>query len=264
LKKRVEGFFFDLPLDSAFWAGVETGMTTSSLAYFQSFMQSDVIGQGMVLILIFGSIMAGSVALYKWKMFADQDKEDQRFKLAFRKEQHPLALCLKSTSFQGSPMYAIYHRACRSVVRLLGMEEADVGQFLKGAPHRNRLTAEELERIRESAEQAMADEVLAMEKDMSVIASTLTIAPFLGLLGTVIGVMGAFNGMAETASPTSSAVISGISTALLTTVVGLVVAIPLVVVYNTLSTRLRHHSVAMDNFVQELIGEFHFTYLQEE
>jgi biopolymer transport protein ExbB/TolQ len=47
-------------------------------------------------------------------------------------------------------------------------------------------------------------------------------------------------------------------------VVGLVVAIPLVVVYNTLSTRLRHHSVAMDNFVQELIGEFHFTYLQED
>jgi biopolymer transport protein ExbB/TolQ len=75
--------------------------------------------------------------------------------------------------------------------------------------------------------------------------------------------MEAFNAMGVTGAPTLSTVAPGISAALLTTVVGLIVAIPTVIAYNMLSVRLRNQAVGMDNFVQELVGELHHAYVEE-
>jgi len=94
---------------------------------------------------------------------------------------------------------------------------------------------------------------------MPIIATVTTAAPFLGLLGTVWGVMDSFGGMAVTGNPTLTAVAPGISAALLTTVFGLFVAIPSLAGYNLLHVMLRKEIVGMDNFVQELVGEFHFS-----
>ena len=114
--------------------------------------------------------------------------------------------------------------------------------------------------VRNVAERTMADQALLLENSMGLLATAASTAPFLGLLGTVWGVMEAFGGMAVTGTAMLSAVAPGISGALLTTVVGLLVALPSAVGYNLLSDRLRRMSVEMDNFTQELISDIETQY----
>lgn len=234
-----------------------------SLALVESFSKSGVMGQTVVVVLILCSVLAWSAMVYKHREFHRVASQNKSFVSAFRKESHPLALFLKQQRFTNSPSYKLYLRSCQSAARTLGIDEADIGDLLNGARAHHLLSPPQLQIIRESAERELADQVLLMERDMTILATTTTIAPFLGLLGTVWGVMDAFNGMAVTGAPTLSTVAPGISAALLTTVVGLLVAIPTVVGYNILSVMLRNETVGMDNFVQELVGEFHHAYVRE-
>lgn len=234
------------------------------LGLIQSFLTSSFVGQAVVVILILFSIVAWTAMLFKMREFGRIASQNQRFTRAFRKEGHPFALFLKEKRYPDSPSYRLYLRSCDSAARTLGMSDTDIGDLLAGTHSNHLLSPPQLQIIRESAERELADQVLLMEKDMTVLATTTTVAPFLGLLGTVWGVMQAFNGMAITGAPTLSTVAPGISAALLTTVVGLLVAIPTVIGYNLLSVRLRNQTVGMDNFVQELIGEFHHAYVRRE
>ena len=90
---------------------------------------------------------------------------------------------------------------------------------------------------------------------MGVLATAVTASPFLGLLGTVWGVMESFSAMAKTGSVQLSAVAPGIAGALLTTVIALLVALPSAIGYNMLTTRVKELHVQTDNFAQELIAE---------
>jgi len=229
-----------------------------------SFWESSGVGQFIVLLLFFGSVLAWTVMAYKHSEFRNLQKSNLRFMRAFRKERHPLALFLKQKKYPDSPAYLIYVRSCHSAARILGMKEDDISDLLSGKQVPHVFSPSQLQILRESAERELADQILLMEKDLIWLATVTTIAPFLGLLGTVWGVMQSFTGMAATGAPTLATVAPGISAALMTTVVGLIVAIPTVVGYNLLSVRLRNETVGMDNFVQELVGEFHHAYVQED
>ena len=116
------------------------------------------------------------------------------------------------------------------------------------------LTPRQCEGVRAAAERTVADRVLVLENNMGTVATAVSACPFLGLLGTVWGVMDAFGGMATAGSASLSAVAPGVAGALLTTVVGLLVALPSAVGYNMLTTRIRPLSVQLDNFAQEFTG----------
>jgi biopolymer transport protein TolQ len=124
-----------------------------------------------------------------------------------------------------------------------------------------RLRLNQLETLRTVVDRNVADEALILEEQMGLLATAVSAAPFLGLLGTVWGVMDAFGGMAVTGSATLSAVAPGISGALLTTVVGLLVALPSAIGYNLLTNQIRRISVQMDNFAQEFISETQNSYV---
>ena len=94
-------------------------------------------------------------------------------------------------------------------------------------------------------------------------ATAVTACPFLGLLGTVWGVMDAFSGMAVAGSAQLSAVAPGIAAALLTTVVGLLVALPSAIGYNILTSRVRELQVRTENFSQELIADIQRNFLRD-
>jgi len=89
-------------------------------------------------------------------------------------------------------------------------------------------------------------------------------APFMGLLGTVWGVMSTFAGIAQQGSATMAAMAPGVSAALITTVAGLLVAIPSMFAYNGLVHNLRVFTVNLDNFAQELVSKMEAEYLAEE
>ena len=226
------------------------------LALIQSFLDSTGVGQGIVIVLLLGSILGWTAMVFRGIVFRRVRDESRRFYDAFRHERNPLGLFLRQQRFTDSPAYKVYLRACGTAVRVLQVEEAVPVSALSGRA----LSGLDLQAIRDAAERELADQVLQLEEDMPIIATVTTAAPFLGLLGTVWGVMDSFGGMAVTGNPTLSAVAPGISAALLTTVVGLLVALPSLIGYNLLNDRLRKETVAMDNFVQELVGEFQMAF----
>ena len=113
-------------------------------------------------------------------------------------------------------------------------------------------------------ENAVSQEALKLESGLILLAIAVSGGPFLGLLGTVWGVMSTFAGIAQSGSATLTAMAPGVSAALITTVAGLLVAIPSMFAYNWLVHNLRVLTVELDNFAQELISKMETEYLADE
>lgn len=228
--------------------------------------QSNLAGKVIVVLLFVGSIFAWSVMVTKFRELRDARRASLKFLSAYRKEGHPAALFLKRQKYETSPFYMVYERACRALGSTLESRGADPGDLFMGAVGTSQVKLSEGQTrfVRNVAERTVADQALLLESSMGFLATAATSAPFLGLLGTVWGVMESFGGMAVTGSAMLSAVAPGISGALLTTVVGLLVALPSAIGYNVLSDRIRRFSVEIDNFSQELVADVERQYLQQE
>jgi len=229
---------------------------------WQSIKMSDRVGQLIIVVLVFGSIMAWSIMVNKWLELQKARSETRRFLIAFRGESHPLGVLEKHGNFTSSPLYNVYVKACDALGRELkpggfNPDSLFVGGLtgISGA-----LSELKLDSIGKMAECKVAEQALVLEENMGYLATAASAAPFLGLLGTVWGVMGAFTGMAVTGAPTIGAVAPGIAAALATTVVGLIVALPSAIGYNLLSHDIRKLSVGMDNFAQEFVAEIQRVY----
>ena len=110
--------------------------------------------------------------------------------------------------------------------------------------------------VRAAMERAVGEESLKLESNLILLATAVSGAPFLGLLGTVWGVMDAFSGIAMAGQASLAAMAPGVSGALITTVVGLLVAIPAMFGYNFLTTSIRSQNIQMENFAAECAAVF--------
>ena len=219
-------------------------------------------GKLIVLILLFASMWAWSVMVAKGQELRSAAAESKRFVRAFRDESHPIALYMRRQQFPASPVYKIYESACLAVGVELDARGAQDELFHKGLDN-VRLTALQVGAIRNAAERAIADQVLTLEGRMGILATAVSASPMLGLLGTVAGVMNSFVAMAIKGSVNLQAVAPGVAGALLTTVVGLLVAIPSAVGYNLLASRIRQLSVQMDNFADEFMAEIQRHFIRD-
>jgi len=111
-------------------------------------------------------------------------------------------------------------------------------------------------------ERAVGESALKLESYMNVLSMAVSGAPFIGLLGTVWGVMDAFSGIATAGNANLSAMAPGVAGALLTTVVGLLVAIPAMFGYNFLVASVRRMIVQCDNFAAEIASEIEHRFVQ--
>ena len=150
-----------------------------------------------------------------------------------------------------------FERSCSALGSALEARGANPDDLFMGGVGTSSQTLSEIQMsaIRNVSERTLADQALLLENHMGLLATAATTAPFLGLLGTVWGVMDSFGGMVHKGSAMLSDVAPGISGALLTTVVGLLVALPSVIGYNMLSDQIRRLCVQMDNFSQELVSD---------
>lgn len=197
-----------------------------------AFSESALPGKMIVLILFASSIGAWYVMWTKMVQLSRARRSSDQFIELFRQKSSPFA---PGRRIQQSPLNTLYEAGCKAI-------EAEGGQTLN---------AHQVEAIRAVVDRTMADEALKLEDGIGMLATAVSACPFLGLLGTVWGVMDAFGGMASSGAATLSAVAPGIAGALLTTVVGLLVALPSSIGYNMLTSRIRHLAVEMDNFSQE-------------
>jgi biopolymer transport protein TolQ len=252
--------------------GDDGGIMTSILVpYFPladigfAFRQSNLAGQVIVVVLFVGSIFAWSVMLTKWRQLELAKRKTGAFLSAYRKDGHPVALFVRRQRFPESPVYMIYEKACNALGAMFESRGADPEDLFMGAvgSREHRLTDVRVRSVRNICERTMADQALMLEHSMGFLATVVPTAPFLGLLGTVWGVMDSFGGMVVKGSAMLSEVAPGISGALLTTVVGLLVALPSAIGYNMLTDRIRRLNVDMDNFIQEFMSDLEGHYVEE-
>jgi biopolymer transport protein ExbB/TolQ len=232
---------------------------------FSAFEQSSLPGKLIVILLGLSSIGAWTVMVTKFLELNRAKMASTYFLTEFRKESGPLGLFLKRRRYPETPLNHIYETACKGVgieLKSKGIDPNDV--FLGGADDipELTLTRQQLEIIRGATEASVADQCLSMEDNMGWLATAVSACPFLGLLGTVWGVMEAFGAMATAGAATLSAVAPGIAGALLTTVIGLLVALPSAVGYNMLTNRIRQLAVKTDNFAQELVFAIQRDYVE--
>ena len=234
-------------------------LATGGLVF--AFDHATVAGKLILLLLAIGSIFSWSIMLTKLRVIRYARKQNSRFLAAFRQDRQPLRLFEKNARFVGSPLFNVYRAGCQEMAfQLLGSPEVD-DTFRARLNIADKISAAQMSAVRAAMERAVGETALELESQMILLATAVSGSPFLGLLGTVWGVMDAFTGVAEAGSPNLASMAPGVSGALITTVTALCVAIPAMFGYNFLVTSIRAAVVEMDNFAAELDSEFEHKYV---
>jgi biopolymer transport protein TolQ len=189
-------------------------------------------------ILLVASIFSWAIMLSKWKSFRSANARSRSFVRAFRKSGRLSEIAMVADQFRPSPLVAVFHEIHDEYQRQSGG---------RGTPP----NPQALER---AAQTASSESLTQMEHHMTWLATIAQIAPFVGLFGTVMGIVDAFHGLGTAGAATLRAVAPGISEALITTAAGLVVAIPALIGYNQLTAQLREFAARMDDFGRELLN----------
>jgi biopolymer transport protein TolQ len=210
---------------------------------FVYFGQSNLAGKVIILILGVFSIAAWTVMLGKYLDLSRLRTQNQRYERFLGKESGWLALDPARPGKGGGPYYNLVREGLEAFFRYGGdPDEATDG----------RQAALRMGHVENALQRGVAEQTIRYEARMVMLGSIVTGAPFLGLLGTVWGVMDAFGGMAGSGSASLQSLAPGVSGALLTTVAGLVVAIPSVFGYNYLLQQTKIAVVEMENFASTL------------
>jgi biopolymer transport protein TolQ len=210
----------------------------NSSALVEMIHNSGPVAFAVLVILLIASIVSWAIMFSKWSSFSRAHTQSQRFLRAFRKSTRLSEIAAVADQFKPSPLVAVFTEIHDEYQRQNGG---------RGLP-RNPVALER------AAQTASSEALTSMESRMTWLATIAAIAPFIGLFGTVMGIIDAFHGLGTAGAATLRAVAPGISEALITTAAGLVVAIPAVVGYNQLTARLREFAARMDDFGRELLN----------
>lgn len=235
-------------------------LLASGLVY--AFLESTVEGKIVLLVLFFGSIFSWSVMVTKIRYLNFARRQSARFSALFHRDRTPLRIYEQGVHFEGSPLYDIYKAGCAELCfQMLGSMEVDE-TFKARLETADKITPSQMRAVSVAMERAVGESALKLESQMIILSTAVSGAPFVGLLGTVWGVMDAFSGIAQSGSASLAAMAPGVSGALITTVVGLLVAIPAMFGYNFLVTSVRSMVVQADNFAAELSSEIEHRFVQ--
>jgi biopolymer transport protein TolQ len=199
------------------------------------------------------SIICWALIVEKWWEFRRIRRDSQRFLLIFREARRFSAVYAVAKKQRESPLAQIYLAAGTELASALGsadvvdrvLEESDEG-----------LGADRLDSVNRAMRRAASAEIARMERYLPFLATTASSAPFIGLFGTVWGIMTSFQGIGAQGSANLAVVAPGISEALIATAAGLGAAIPAVMGYNFFVNRVKHWAVEMDGFSLELLNVF--------
>ncbi len=227
---------------------------TSGLLF--AFEHATVAGKAVLFVLAVGSIFSWSIMITKMRVVQFARKQSARFHASFRQDRQPLRLFEKNARFPGAPIFNVYRAGCQELAfHLVGSTEVDE-TFRSRLDTAEKVTPAQMHTVTAAMERAVGETALELESQMILLATAVSGAPFLGLLGTVWGVMDTFTDVAVAGSPNLATMAPGVSGALITTVTALCVAIPAMFGYNFLVTSIRAMVVQMDNFAAELASEF--------
>ncbi len=230
---------------------------------YYAYQHSDGMGRAIVILLFLGSILTWTIMIDKGIALFKAKKASEGFIDKFREDKKIVSF-IRDADVCRSPVAKVYECGTEKLI--------DFNKFtpeqLVGVPQshvpRVRLSEAQLEAVRTVLEREVSSQILKLEERIGMLATAVSVSPFFGLFGTVWGVMMAFCGVAAQGKADISALAPGVSGALLTTVVGMLVAIPSLIGYNLLTITIRKITVYMDNFVEEFLARVKLEQLEED
>ncbi len=218
--------------------------------------KATVEGKAIIVVLVIFSIFAWSVMASKAMQMRRANRLNGLFDAEFRTQKHVLEVYDRRVQVPDCPLFMVYQEGSRELDARL--------RTGSGESRKRYASLKAMEHVKRSLERAVAQQSLRLESGLILLAIAVSGAPFLGLLGTVWGVMSAFSYVAMAQKADLATMAPGVSAALITTVAGLLVAIPSMFGYNWLVHNLRVQTVELDNFAQELVSHMETEYLAED
>ena len=196
------------------------------------------IALGVLVVLLIASLYSWTIILGKISTFKRITNDSRRFIRSFRKASRLQDISALAADYKSSPLAAVFEDVYETYKRQTG----------GSGPPRNMTPLER------SAQTAASEAVTNLERRLTWLATIAAVSPFVGLFGTVMGVVDAFHGLGTAGAATLRAVAPGISEALITTAAGLFVAVPALVAYNQFAARVRVFAATIDDFSRELLN----------
>ncbi len=215
---------------------------------------SGPVVQAVLYVLILFSVLSWGIIFYKLRQVRVARRQSARFIEIFWETKNLTTIHTSSQELKQSPVAQVFRAGYQELLRLTRVKRQNPGEVgldteLGG-----------IDNVERAMKRATTQEITRLERALTFLATTASATPFIGLFGTVWGIMTAFRGLSVTQSSSIQAVAPGIAEALIATATGLVAAIPAVVAYNHFARQIRVLSAEMENFSSEFlnIAERHF------
>jgi len=212
------------------------------------FAGTGIVVKLVLFVLIYFSVVSWAIIFYKFIQVQKANKESERFLTFFWQTKRFDAVSAQIDRFANSPLSILFTEAYNELKKLSEKVEE------KSDPNVISTELGGVDNIARALRRATTSEITRLEKYLTFLATTGSTAPFIGLFGTVWGIMTAFKGIGETGSASLAVVAPGIAEALIATAIGLVAAIPAVMGYNHFQNKLKILIAEMDNFSTELLN----------
>lgn len=205
---------------------------------------ASLISKIVLALLLIGSLLSWTIIFAKWNQFKTAAAANATFLRAFRKAPNLDAVAVAAEQFNKAPLTGVFDFGYEEVVRQMKSK----GQIINKTA---------LER---TLQLGISEEITRLERSMSWLATTATVSPFIGLFGTVLGIINAFQGLGSAGSASLRAVAPGIADALVATAAGLAAAIPAAIAYNVMGHSIKEIGARMEDFALEFLNltERHF------
>ncbi|HUK56186.1 MAG TPA: MotA/TolQ/ExbB proton channel family protein [Nitrospiria bacterium] len=216
-----------------------------------SLKHSTLEGQIIMIALLIFSLVSWTVIINKFRQLRKTRRRNAQFLSLYSAGNSALEISTQEKSLEGSSLFDVYREACDELKRQLNK-------------YGNKIPLHGMSAVRIAIERGMGETTVNLESGMIILATAISGGPFVGLLGTVWGVMDTFAGIARSQQASLTAMAPGVSAALINTVVGLSIAIPSLFCYNYLVTKIREITIEMDNFAAHLDNVLATEYLSHK
>ena len=200
-----------------------------------------------LLTLALFSLASWSVILGKWRELAASRRASDRFLKIFREASRLNEVATSAPKYRASPLAAMFQAGYTEL-------EAQIRSVRRTAETESSLKLKSLEGVHRALQRAMGAELERLQRALPMLATTASATPFIGLFGTVWGIMNTFHAIGATGSTSIVTVAPGIAEALVNTAAGLLAAIPAVVAYNHLLAKVRVMRRRMEDFELEFLN----------
>jgi biopolymer transport protein TolQ len=230
-------------------------------------------GKITVVVLLLLSLFSWTIILTKFRQLVIARGATKKFLAAYASTRDPLDIQRKGAEFDGAPAYQFYIRGADELAYQLKNNPVQVvsTKFINSTGEGNtdhlaratetKISTSSFDAVRVILEEAAGAEAMSLEQGMIVLSTAVAGGPFIGLLGTVWGVMETFSGIARANQASLTAMAPGVAGALIATVTGLFVAIPAMFAYNFMVTSIRAITQELDNFASEYATQIEHVYV---